>query len=79
MSARRWLPAIAALLLLNAVLSFENTWPSPGIKLDSRLAPEFVGLWVILLLAVRVSGAPRSAATRPGAALPRPTSGCGRR
>ena len=64
MSARRWLPAIAALLLLNAALSFENAWPTPGIKVDSRLAPEFVGLWVVLLLAVRVSGAPARRLTR---------------
>jgi len=49
--------AVAALLLLNAALSFENWWPTPGIKPDHRLAPEFVALWVVLLVAVRVTGA----------------------
>lgn len=51
------LPITAALLLLNAVLSFENWWPTPAIKPDSRLAPEFVGLWLLLLLLVRIRGA----------------------
>ena len=50
------LKGAAALLLLNALLSFENWWPSPAIKPDARLAPEFVLLWVLLLAAVRVWG-----------------------
>jgi len=39
----------AALLLLNFLTSFENVWPTPLIKPDARIGPEFVGLWVLLL------------------------------
>jgi len=49
---RRWLrmgAALLALLVLNALLSFGPWWPTPGIVLQARLAPEFVGLWLLLL------------------------------
>ena len=52
----RAVKAVLALLVLNAVLSFENWWPTPAIKPDTRLAPEFVLLWVLLLIAVRTWG-----------------------
>jgi hypothetical protein len=56
--------ALAALLFLNAALSFENWRPTPGIQPDHRLAPELVGLWVVLLVVVRVGGSlSRRAAT----------------
>jgi hypothetical protein len=45
-----------AMLFLNAALSFNNWWPTFAIKPDARLAPEFVLLWVVLLIAVRHSG-----------------------
>jgi hypothetical protein len=38
-----------ALLVLNALLSFGPWWPTPGIVLQARLAPELVGLWLLLL------------------------------
>ena len=41
---------MAALLLLNFLTSFENVWPTPLIKPDARVGPEFVGLWVLLLI-----------------------------
>jgi hypothetical protein len=41
--------AVLALLWLNAALSFSTWWPTPGIVLDRRLAPEFVWLWLLLL------------------------------
>lgn len=45
---------VAALLALNALLSFGPWWPTPGIVLQARLAPEVVGLWLIpLWLAAR--------------------------
>ena len=48
---------VAALLVLNALLSFGPWWPTPGIVLQARLAPELVGLWLLLLwLAWRQSG-----------------------
>jgi hypothetical protein len=53
----RVLRALLALAVLNAVLAFENVWPTPFVKPDSRLAPEFVLLWVALLAAVKAFGA----------------------
>ncbi len=52
------LKALAALLFLNAALSFENWWPTPAVVPDHRLAPEFVALWVLLLVAVKRWGEP---------------------
>lgn len=42
--------ALAALLVLNGLLSFGPWWPTPGIVLQARLAPEFVALWLLLLV-----------------------------
>lgn len=50
------MPAVVALLFLNAALSFSTWWPTPGIVLDARIAPEFVGLWVVLLVVVAWRG-----------------------
>ena len=44
--------AVIALLALNAFLSMTNWWPTPFVELDKRIAPEFVLLWVTLLLLV---------------------------
>lgn len=54
---RRILVALAALLLLNGLLSFSTWWPTPGIVPDHRLAPEFVWLWIALLAIVGLRGA----------------------
>jgi hypothetical protein len=48
----RILLSLFALFLLNAVMSMTNLWPTPFVKLDKRLAPEFVLLWVTILLIV---------------------------
>lgn len=48
--------AVFALLFLNAALSFSTWWPTPGIVLDRRLAPEFVGLWLVVLALVAWRG-----------------------
>lgn len=56
-SWRRILVALAAMLLLNGLLSFSTWWPTPGIVPDHRLAPEFVWLWIALLAIVRLRGA----------------------
>ena len=56
-----WLAVVKvalALLFLNAAVSFDNLWPTPGITPDTRLAPEFVLLWTLLLLAVGLAGMP---------------------
>jgi hypothetical protein len=55
--ARRAVLALMALALLNTALSFRNLWPTPGITLDTRLAPEFVALWLLLLVGVAWRGA----------------------
>jgi hypothetical protein len=52
MSPLTWnsvLKGLAALLVLNGLLSFGPWWPTPGIVPQARLAPEFVGLWLVLL------------------------------
>lgn len=49
---RRWWPlagALLALIVLNGLLSFGPWWPTPGIVPQARLAPEMVGLWLLLL------------------------------
>lgn len=43
------LKGVAAVLVLNGLLSFGPWWPTPGIVPQARLAPEFVGLWLLLL------------------------------
>jgi hypothetical protein len=55
-SIRYWLVGLLAFLLLNASLGFNNIWPTPAIKPDARLAPEFVWFWVFLFLVVRYTG-----------------------
>lgn len=50
--ARRIAWGVIALLALNSALSFSTWWPTPGIVLEARIAPEFVGLWLVLLAAV---------------------------
>jgi len=47
--ARSALATVFALLLLNALLSLRNWWPTPGVLPDARLGPEFVVAWVLLL------------------------------
>jgi hypothetical protein len=53
---KRVLRAVLALALLNTVLAFEIAWPTPFVKPDARLAPEFVLFWAVLLVAVRAFG-----------------------
>ncbi len=48
--------AVAALLLLNTALGLRNWWPTPAVLPNARLSPEFVGLWLLLLLAVAWRG-----------------------
>lgn len=44
--------AVAALLLVNTLLSLKNWWPTPAVLPDARLSPEAVGLWLLLLALV---------------------------
>ncbi|MGB5637759.1 MAG: hypothetical protein WBM63_01445, partial [Sedimenticolaceae bacterium] len=45
-----------ALLVLNFLASFKNVWSTPWVQPDSRIGPDFVGLWLILLLLVALFG-----------------------
>ncbi len=57
---RRIGAAVLALAVLNSLLSFGPWWPTPGIVLQARLAPELVAIWLLLLwLAARRSAASR--------------------
>jgi hypothetical protein len=42
--------AVLALLVLNSMLSMTNLWPTPYVKLDARIAPEFVYVFCAILL-----------------------------
>jgi len=48
--------SILALLFLNFLTSFGNLWPSTLIVPEARIGPEFIGLWVLLLFLVALSG-----------------------
>ena len=67
-SLKRGVVACLALVVLNSALSFSTWWPTPGIVPEARLAPEFVWLWVLLLLWVGWRGR-LSAAWAGGLAL----------
>src|SRR5262245_10319347 len=61
--------ALVALLFLNGALSFRDWWPTPGVLPDARLAPEFVGLWVLLMVVVAARGVVSRAVLRLLAAI----------
>jgi hypothetical protein len=42
--------ALLALFVLNAGLAMSNLWPTPFVYIDSRVAPEFVYTWCLLLV-----------------------------
>jgi hypothetical protein len=55
----RWLVAtkiVLALLILNFLTTFVNVWPTPFVRPDTRIGPEFLALWVVLLTLVAVFG-----------------------
>ncbi len=56
--ARATALALFALFTLNALLSMTNWWPTPFVKLDARIAPEFVFVWCALLAWIYLKRAP---------------------
>lgn len=54
--------AALAMLVLNFLASFDNVWSTPLIRPTTRIGPELVGLWVILLTLVAWFGHIRRAA-----------------
>lgn len=56
MRGQGWLPGVSALVILNGLLSFTAWWPTPAVLPDLRIAPEFVLLWLVLLLTIRLRG-----------------------
>ena len=65
---RRAVRPVAALLLLNGLLSFSTWWPTPGIVPDARLAPEFLWLWLALLVLAAAGRSPGLAVSALAAA-----------
>ena len=62
----RWLATVKvalALLVLNFLTSFNNIWSTPFVQPDTRIGPDFVGLWLILLVLVALFGRVGRAAT----------------
>ena len=56
---KRWLiilKVLLALVLLNFLTTFHNIWSTPFIKPDSRIGPDLIGLWLIMLAIVMVFG-----------------------
>lgn len=49
---------LAALVLINCLLSFGPWWPTPGITIYALLAPELVAVWLYLLWLVARRGTP---------------------
>lgn len=68
-AAARAAATVCALLLLNALLAFDNWWPTPLVWPDHRLSSEFVWCWVLLLAWVRWRGPPSGGALSALAAL----------
>ncbi len=54
----RHIASIGSLLLLNGLLSFTSWWPTIAVKPDTRIAPEFSILVVLLSLAIAVGKPP---------------------
>lgn len=54
----RWIALIAALVFLNASLTFRNVWPTPGITWSSDLSIELAAGVLLLALATWRFGAP---------------------
>jgi hypothetical protein len=50
--------SLTALFLLNAMLSMTNWWPTPWVKFDLRIAPEFVFVTCFIVLAVKLQRPP---------------------
>ena len=58
----RWSALVAALLLLNASLTFQNAWPTPAVRWQNALSIELAAL-VLALAWFR--GRARAALARP--------------
>lgn len=55
----RWLviaKVALALLVLNFLTTFNNVWSTPFVQPDTRVGPDLVGLWLVLLLLVALFG-----------------------
>ena len=61
---RAWAALGAALLLLNASLSFENYWPTPAILWQGEVSVEFAAALLALALASQWAGPPARATLR---------------
>jgi hypothetical protein len=58
------LALVAALVLLNASLTFQNVWPTPGVRWDNTLSVELAACVLLLIVVGRWLGRPSRAALR---------------
>lgn len=58
----RWTALVAALVLLDASLTFENIWPTPAIRWQGDLSIELAACILALVVAHRLFGPPSRAA-----------------
>lgn len=58
--------SLVVAVLLNGLLAFDNWWPTPAIVPLAQLAPEFLGLWLLLLLLAGRGGADPGGKPDPG-------------
>ena len=70
-SGKRWsiiIKVLLAIALLNFLTTFNNIWSTPFIKPDTRIGPDLIGLWLIMLALVLVFGSigPRARAWLTG-------------
>jgi len=61
---RRWATLAAALLLLDASLTFQNVWPTPAVKWSGELSIELAAFAIALAAASRRFAPPSRAALR---------------
>jgi hypothetical protein len=60
---------VAALVLLNASLTFQNVWPTPAVRWGGELSVELAACVLLLIVARRRAGPPSRAVLRSIAAL----------
>lgn len=59
-----WLALVAALVILNASLTFHNIWPTPAVRWYGDISPELAVTLLALVIAGRWGGPPSRAALR---------------
>jgi hypothetical protein len=66
---RRWIALAAALLLLDASVTFSNIWPTPAVSWEGQLSIEFAVCLFVMAVTSRRFGPPSRAVVRAVTAL----------